>query len=96
MDFWSIELKHGCFQGDTLEQTINKMIQYYIEADEYPTQIQEIHGYSDNEILHQVSQSEINLIQEQIESAIRNINNEIKFDLSHQEQIRSEHFFNLI
>ena len=96
MDFWSIELRHGCFQGDTLEQTINKMIQYYIEADKCPTQIQEIHGYSDNEILHQVSQSEINLIQEKIESAIKNINREIKFELLYQEQIKSDYFLNLI
>jgi len=93
---WTIETKHGCFEGGSLEETIKSMIEHYAENNEDPEIITDIYAHDSGEILQQVSQEEINRIQIKIERQVTKWKEEADSEAEGFREIRSEYRANLI
>ncbi len=97
VDFWHIELKKGgCFQADTLQQAIARMVQYYVQNDREPESIVEISGYCDGEVIQQISAEEIAGIQESIEGVTKGWSQITHSEFANQNEIQREYLSNLI
>lgn len=67
---WTVETKKGVFQGFSVREIINDMIEYYQMNRESPSNITAIYGEDFGEVLQQYSLNEISKIQEEIEEKV--------------------------
>lgn len=97
---WNIETKKGCFQGGCSNRLIEAMANFYAEKGQTPENILSIEAYQDGEVLHQLSKTEIEDIQQKIELETERLTEIYSITSNEHDNMikdaRREYFSNLI
>lgn len=94
---WIIETNRESFEGINLEKVIQNVINFYEENNIDPKQIIKIYAVDNSgEICQQVSENEMNDIQEKIEQEVKEWKEEVKANYREQEFLRRDYFAALI